>query len=556
MCCSSSACVVVVVLSSGGGLFGAGVVQSQNGKLVVPVIKTGSLAWRQNEDLFSGQYTLVPPPLSPPPPAERTMSARLLFKGSFSTMDDDDILLSAVAWKRRSGFGKFSENVGAGSSWERRRITLHDDQLKSTKSTARVCYYAVDDNKNSNQHIPRGTLHLQLDRATICATHQPRDTSQPTPYCLSIITTDGTKWKICFDERKTQMAWLIALTDIVVDESVREFNVRVLSAEYEKVSWEHGGFHRLYEEGEEGLFDLVRGALLNSTEKPMNAALVLEKHGMRASMKSSISEGIEVANVQHEGGATHRTSTEKEDSATQTPGNEAVSSELKQPGTFISTEQLYQALIVVNVSVLYVQWTAKSTSYLVLPWWQVLIALNAAMFYFCINPKIVTPDDEQGQEDERSPKAIVERGVPSGYISGSTVGKTLLKTEDVPMSEVPSEEVSKPVSEDASQQLPKRTEPLSEKEMGDHLHERWAMSAPEVDLSGSWTLIADDAFKSEYDTYLKQLGFNRITRGVACSLIARTTEITKQSKSGRELYLKGINPKGAWERTLTASGVS
>ena len=70
----------------------------------------------------------------------------------------------------------------------------------------------------------------------------------------------------------------------------------------------------------------------------------------------------------------------------------------------------------------------------------------------------------------------------------------------------------------------------------------------------SWTLIADDSFKTEYDTYLKQLGFSRITRGVACSLISRTTEITKQSKGGRELYLKGINPKGAWERVLVSSG--
>ena len=41
---------------------------------------------------------------------------------------------------------------------------------------------------------------------------------------------------------------------------------------------------------------------------------------------------------------------------------------------------------------------------------------------------------------------------------------------------------------------------------------------------------------------------------MACSLIARTTEVTRQDANGRELYLKGTNPKGAWERTLTASG--
>eukprot|EP00804_Cyclotella_cryptica_P028012 CCRYP_003872-RA/>CCRYP_003872-RA protein AED:0.47 eAED:0.59 QI:0/0/0/1/0/0/2/0/110 len=37
-------------------------------------------------------------------------------------------------------------------------------------------------------------------------------------------------------------------------------------------------------------------------------------------------------------------------------------------------------------------------------------------------------------------------------------------------------------------------------------------------------------------------------------LKSRTTEITKQTKSGRELYLKGVNPKGACECLLIASG--
>ena len=98
------------------------------------------------------------------------------------------------------------------------------------------------------------------------------------------------------------------------------------------------------------------------------------------------------------------------------------------------------------------------------------------------------------------------------------------------------------------------SQPLSTEEMESNIHERWAQSDPIVDLSGSWTLIADDTFKKEYDLYLSDLGFNRIIRSVACSLISRTKEITKQSDNGRELYIKSINPKGAWERTLTASG--
>jgi len=103
------------------------------------------------------------------------------------------------------------------------------------------------------------------------------------------------------------------------------------------------------------------------------------------------------------------------------------------------------------------------------------------------------------------------------------------------------------------QQQP-RVEPLSEKEMETHRQEKWAMSAPGVDLSGAWTLIADAPFKVEYDTYLTTLGFNRLSRGVACSLISRTFEEIHQSEGGRVLYLNCTNPKGSWARTLRASG--
>ena len=149
----------------------------------------------------------------------------------------------------------------------------------------------------------------------------------------------------------------------------------------------------------------------------------------------------------------------------------------------------------------------------------------------------------------------------------SQVGTELMKAEGVPLSCMPSERFSsdKKKSNNSTELLEgwptdapaddgRLHRPLNEDEMRAHKHERWAMSAPNVDLSGEWTLIADDSFKAEYDAYLKQLGFNGITRKVACSLIARTTEETKQIDNGRELYLKGTNPKGAWERTLTASG--
>ncbi|KAL3801818.1 hypothetical protein HJC23_001214 [Cyclotella cryptica] len=45
----------------------------------------------------------------------------------------------------------------------------------------------------------------------------------------------------------------------------------------------------------------------------------------------------------------------------------------------------------------------------------------------------------------------------------------------------------------------------------------------------------DGKFNTEYDANLKQLSFNRIIRGVACSHIARTTDITKQTNPEENL---------------------
>mmetsp|Transcript_7063 Transcript_7063/g.14936 ORF Transcript_7063/g.14936 Transcript_7063/m.14936 type:complete len:491 (+) Transcript_7063:194-1666(+) len=85
-------------------------------------------------------------------------------------------------------------------------------------------------------------------------------------------------------------------------------------------------------------------------------------------------------------------------------------------------------------------------------------------------------------------------------------------------------------------------------------HKRWAVSAPHVDLSGDWTLIVNDDFKGEYDEYLRLLGINAFIRRIACSVISKTTEVTRQTDSGRTLYINGSNPKGNWERVLIASG--
>lgn len=82
---------------------------------------------------------------------------------------------------------------------------------------------------------------------------------------------------------------------------------------------------------------------------------------------------------------------------------------------------------------------------------------------------------------------------------------------------------------------------------------RQATACPTVDLSGNWTLIVDDAFKSQYDDYLKKLGQPMLVRTVALTVIGSTKEETKQMDGGQQLYIKGTNVRGSWERTLEAS---
>jgi hypothetical protein len=454
-----------------------------------------------------------------------------ILKTSYSAiMGGDDIILSGVAWKRRSGFGKYSTTIGAGSSWEKRHFIL-----TSTKLT----YFAI------NESTSRGTLNILPERATITATY-PGDTSQPTPYALSIKTTElgqeSTKWKLCFEDRKTQLAWLIAITDIVADESVKEYNAKVLAAE--KGTWGVHGFHRLYEEGEGKLFSRVRDALMASSNKKKNKPPIDDERTTTTDptgQKSSFAEAIE-----------------KFPEPTQTSSDNIVS-DINLP-----MEKLYQALVGVNLSILYLTATHESTSFLVISWWQVLVLVNAFIAYiFFSSPEkssssktktvLPPPQKKVSFKDEHKPVQRMDSNQSTGSATKSVVGAQLLRSESVPLSAMPSIRTV-PVTALRGDKEQHRSEPLSEKEMEAHLHERWAQCRPGVDLSGSWTLIADDAFKTEYDTYLTDLGFNRITRGVACSLISRTTEITKQSDNGRELYLKGINPKGAWERTLIASG--
>lgn len=84
--------------------------------------------------------------------------------------------------------------------------------------------------------------------------------------------------------------------------------------------------------------------------------------------------------------------------------------------------------------------------------------------------------------------------------------------------------------------------------------ERWAVSSPNVDLSGEWKIQVTEEFKKQYDTYLRNLGQPLLVRSIALSIISMTKEETKQTNHGRDLWIKGTNTRGVWERTLHASG--
>eukprot|EP00585_Thalassiosira_rotula_P011245 CAMPEP_0196159584 /NCGR_PEP_ID=MMETSP0910-20130528/46394_1 /TAXON_ID=49265 /ORGANISM="Thalassiosira rotula, Strain GSO102" /LENGTH=339 /DNA_ID=CAMNT_0041424507 /DNA_START=500 /DNA_END=1516 /DNA_ORIENTATION=- len=82
---------------------------------------------------------------------------------------------------------------------------------------------------------------------------------------------------------------------------------------------------------------------------------------------------------------------------------------------------------------------------------------------------------------------------------------------------------------------------------------RRATSHTNVDLTGNWTLLVDDAFTTQYDEYLRKLGQPMLVRTVALTVIGSTKEETVQTDDGASLFIRGMNVRGSWERTLEAS---
>ena len=178
------------------------------------------------------------------------------------TPTNNVIRLTALAWKRRGGMGKYS-TTGA---WERRRIELRGHRLlyykkmsddadeeedNSTGAALNVAPTISEDNNEgvvvarrstwfeqaftsattgseADVTMPRGELNLVKEKAIVAATLG--HTGAPSPFAISIKCWGETKWKLCFDHHKDQMEWLAALTDVTVGASVDSYNARLLEA--------------------------------------------------------------------------------------------------------------------------------------------------------------------------------------------------------------------------------------------------------------------------------------------------------------------------------------
>ena len=141
-------------------------------------------------------------------------------------------ILSGIVWKRRGGVsGKLASYK---SAWELRPMEL--------RGTA-ILYYNSDENHTitmpSNDPLTakaqqvRGYIDLAEEKATVQATFG--HSGAPSPFCISIKTTlvantAETKWKLCFDSHQAQMDWLAAISDVVIQLSVNDYNISLIES--------------------------------------------------------------------------------------------------------------------------------------------------------------------------------------------------------------------------------------------------------------------------------------------------------------------------------------
>lgn len=416
-------------------------------------------------------------------------------------VDSAPIILDQIVWKLRMGLGKYTSST----SWERRRVTL--------STSKRLIYYAKEskttlDGKTSP---PRGLLDILPECTTIAMTYPGDANNQPTRFCITIrdynALTDVTKkWKICFDNRETQLLWLVALTDMVSNVSSND-----------------------------RLFGLVQNALFTSGRKADD-----NDDGEEIEAVQSCSTN-EIHVVVGDNQIITATSTDSFDSSSSDYDDDM----MQQSSCIIPlNDKMYHVLAIIGASLLIETVTNLSSTIL---WKTVIVIIVCICFY--------TPG---GRHEMKSLVAAAKEKpsieeTDSRRLRRSTLASTTKNTSDLSLVTTMSESISVtelPVTPSI------RFDNIDDNSlfMKADVHERWAVSAANVDLSGEWSLIVNEAFVQEYDVYLKQLGIGKFIRKVACSVIGRTTETVKQSDNGRKLHLKLSNPKGVWERQMLASG--
>lgn len=170
--------------------------------------------------------------------------------GTFSP--DNKIRITGIIWKRRSGLGKYSTT----SAWERRRVVLKGSTLYYYRTNAdkkddetdegvedefardvaadeplpaksKSWFDTMAGTKNTKKD-PRGYLDLVKEHASVGASSG--HTGAPTPFSLSIKIMTQTRWKFCFDTHGELMQWLSAMTDVIVQGSVDDYNAAILAA--------------------------------------------------------------------------------------------------------------------------------------------------------------------------------------------------------------------------------------------------------------------------------------------------------------------------------------
>jgi hypothetical protein len=174
---------------------------------------------------------------------------------------NEPVRLSGLVWKRRGGVGKYM--TASGGAWELRKMELRGTSLVyySNQQGDTLASEELQKEKEDTQQTPSKSTSSWLEQAKAATskgflkTHPVDDPNQPrgyldlaeekamvhisfghsgapSPFCISIAVgiTQDTKWKLSFDHYKEQTKWLAALSDVVVQCSVDDYNVQLLQA--------------------------------------------------------------------------------------------------------------------------------------------------------------------------------------------------------------------------------------------------------------------------------------------------------------------------------------